>query len=294
MGIYDVFETGKQFDKSAWAAKKNEEKQAAFELADSTADKMKTDGGAFQKYLDVQAHFDRYSVTNAILVAAQKPDATTLKDYKKWREENITLDDGATKITIFEPGNEYTRHDGTRSMGFNAKIVYDISDTSAKDSAGLKPRRSMRELMAALAQASPVKCAAVDELEMPAYYDMTKQTIFIRKGLSEIHLFASVAKEVAAATYDFKLSRTRDFTEFESYCVAYMLCQKNGVSTDGFNFSALPSEYADMDTNAVKGELGGIRSVFGEIHGAMYRQFEKEQGEKNQGEKQSNSKAQAR
>ena len=84
MGIYDVFEGGSQpFDKAAWIAKKNEEKQAAYELADSTADRMKTDGDTFRSYLDVQGRFDRYSVTNAILVAAQKPDATQLKDYKK-------------------------------------------------------------------------------------------------------------------------------------------------------------------------------------------------------------------
>ena len=128
MGIYDVFEGGSQpFDKAAWIAKKNEEKQAAYELADSTADRMKTNGDAFRSYLDVQGRFDRYSVTNAILVAAQKPDATQLKDFKKWREDGVTVDKDATKITILEPGNEYTRHDGTRTMGFNAKTLYDVS-----------------------------------------------------------------------------------------------------------------------------------------------------------------------
>ena len=280
MGIYDVFENSQTFDKAAWIAKKNEEKQATYELADSTADRMKTDGDAFRNYLDVQGRFDRYSVTNAILVAAQKPDATQLKDFKKWREDGVTVDRGATKITILEPGNEYTRHDGTRTMGFNAKTLYDISETSAKNLPAVTPRHSMRELVAALAQASPVKCVAVDELEMPAYYDMTQQTIFIRKGLDENHLFAGVAKEVAAATYDFKLSRTRDFTEFGSYCVAYMLCKKNGVSVEGFQFSTLPDEYAAMDANAIKQELNSIRSVFGEIHGAMYKTLDKNRNDK--------------
>ena len=280
MGIYDVFEGGSQpFDKAAWIAKKNEEKQAAYELADSTADRMKTDGDAFRSYLDVQGRFDRYSVTNAILVAAQKPDATQLKDFKKWREDGVTVDKDATKITILEPGNEYTRHDGTRTMGFNAKTLYDVSETSAKDTPVNVPRRPMQELVAALAQASPVKCVAVDELEMPAYYDMTQQTIFIRKGLNENHLFAGVAKEVAAATYDFKLSRTRDFTEFGSYCVAYMLCKKNGVPVDGFRFDTLPSEFSDMESSAFKRELGDIRSVLSDIHGAMYKTLDKDRND---------------
>ena len=137
----------------------------------------------------------------------------------------------------------------------------------------------MQELVAALAQASPVKCVAVDELEMPAYYDMTQQTIFIRKGLNENHLFAGVAKEVAAATYDFKLSRTRDFTEFGSYCVAYMLCKKNGVPVDGFRFDTLPAEFADMDASTFKRELGDIRSVLSDIHGAMYKTLDKDRND---------------
>lgn len=36
---------------------------------------------AFQPYLDVQARFDRYSVSNAVLIAAQCPEATRLADF---------------------------------------------------------------------------------------------------------------------------------------------------------------------------------------------------------------------
>ena len=172
MGIYDVFEGGSQpFDKAAWIAKKNEEKQAAYELADSTADRMKTDGDAFRSYLDVQGRFDRYSVTNAILVAAQKPDAVQLKDYKKWREDGVTVDKDATKITILEPGNEYTRHDGTRTMGFNAKTLYDVSETSAKEAPVNVPRRPMKT------------CGSFAELKKPEHAVKLFVRFAIAKGV---------------------------------------------------------------------------------------------------------------
>ena len=55
------------FDKDEWAAQKKQERENAFALIDETAQHMTNDGELFQSYLDVQAHFDRYSVGNAIV-----------------------------------------------------------------------------------------------------------------------------------------------------------------------------------------------------------------------------------
>ena len=78
----------------------------------------------------------------------------------------------------------------------------------------------MRELVSALIDASPVPCVPVGELELPAYYDSSQQTIFVKKGLSEEVLFVSMAKEVSAAVYDFKYNESRDASDFKSFCVA--------------------------------------------------------------------------
>ena len=123
--------------------------------------------------------------------------------------------------------------------------------------------------------ASPVPCVPVDELELPAYYDSSQQTIFVKKGLSEEVLFVSMAKEVSAAVYDFKHNESRDASDFKSFCVAYMVSSRYGVDTRGFDFSRLPREYAEMDTQAFKGELGTMRDVLGEIQSDMYKSMEK-------------------
>lgn len=276
MSIYDVFSGGSRaFNKEEWAAQKQEQRKEAYELIDTTCGHMMTDGGAFQQYLDVQGHFDRYSVNNAILVSAQMPEATQLKDYGSWKQSRVYVDKDAQKVTILEPGKEYQRDDGSKAVGYNAKVVYDVSQTSAKDRQQPQEQKTMRELVSAMIDASPVSFVPVDDLELPAFYDSSQQTIFIKTGLSEEQLFVSMAKEVSAAVFDFKHKESRDDSDFKSFCVAYMVSSRYGVDTKGFSFDKLPKEFEGMETQEFKGELGSMRDVLGEIQLDMYKSLEK-------------------
>ena len=276
MSIYDVFNGGsKPFDKEQWAAQKQAQRKEAYELIDSTCSEMMISDDSFRQYLDVQGRFDRYSVNNAILVSAQMPEATQLKEKAAWKQSRVYVNKDAQKVVILEPSKEYTREDGSKAVGYNAKEVYDISETSAKDRQEAQEKKSMRELVSALIDASPVPFVPVADLEMPAYYDSEQQSIFIRTGLNEEQLFVSMAKEVSAAVFDFKHNESREASEFKSYCVAYMVSSRYGVDTRGFNFSRLPKELAETDTQAFKGELGSMRDVLGEIQSEMYKSMEK-------------------
>ena len=276
MSIYDVFSGGsKPFDKEQWAAQKQAQRKEAYELIDNTCSEMMISGDSFRQYLDVQGRFDRYSVNNAILVSAQMPEATQLKEKTAWKQSRVYVNKDAQKVVILEPSKEYTRDDGSKAVGYNAKEVYDISETSAKDRQEAQEKKSMRELVSALIDASPVPFVPVADLEMPAYYDSEQQSIFIRTGLNEEQLFVSMAKEVSAAVFDFKHNESREASEFKSYCVAYMVSFRYGVDTRGFNFSRLPKELAETDTQAFKGELGSMRDVLGEIQSEMYKSMEK-------------------
>ena len=276
MSIYDVFSGGsKPFDKEQWAAQKQAQRKEAYELIDNTCSEMMISGDSFRQYLDVQGRFDRYSVNNAILVSAQMPEATQLKEKAAWKQSRVYVNKDAKKVVILEPSKEYTRDDGSKAVGYNAKEVYDISETSAKDRQEAQEKKSMRELVSALIDASPVPFVPVADLEMPAYYDSEQQSIFIRTGLNEEQLFVSMAKEVSAAVFDFKHNESREASEFKSYCVAVMISSRYGVDTRGFNFSRLPKELAETDTQAFKGELGSMRDVLGEIQSEMYKSMEK-------------------
>ena len=276
MSIYDVFSGGsKPFDKEQWADQKQAQRKEAYELIYNTCSEMMSSGDSFRQYLDVQGRFDRYSVNNAILVSAQMPEATQLKEKAAWKQSRVYVNKDAQKVVILEPSKEYTRDDGSKAVGYNAKEVYDISETSAKDRQEAQEKKSMRELVSALIDASPVPFVPVADLEMPAYYDSEQQSIFIRTGLNEEQLFVSMAKEVSAAVFDFKHNESREASEFKSYCVAYMVSSRYGVDTRGFNFSRLPKELTETDTQAFKGELGSMRDVLGEIQSEMYKSMEK-------------------
>ena len=276
MGIYDVFSGGsKPFNKEDWAAQKQAERKEAYELIDTTCAEIQSDGNSFRQYLDVQGRFDRYSVANAILVSAQMPEATQLKDYNKWKQSRVYVNKDAQKIAILEPSKEYTREDGSKAVSYNTKTVYDVSETSANGRMEQPEQKQMRELVSAMIDASPVPFQPVDELEMAAFYDSSQQTIFIHTGLNEEQLFVSMSKEVAAAVYDFKYNESRDSSDFKSFCVAYMVSTRYGVDTKGFNFDKLPREFEEMDTQAFKGELGSMRDVLGEIQSEMYKSMEK-------------------
>ena len=282
MSIYDVFSGGsKPFDKAEWAAQKQAQRQEAYELIDNTCSEMMTDGESFRQYLDVQGRFDRYSVANAVLVSAQMPEATQLKDYNAWKQSRVYVNKDAQKIVILEPSKEYTRDDGTKAVGYNAKAVYDISETSAKDRQQAQEPKTMRELVSAMIDASPIPFVPVADLEIPAYYDSKQQTIFIKTGLTEEQLFVSMAKEVSAAVFDFKHNESRDASDFKSFCVAYMVSTRYGVDTRGFSFDRLPREFSEMDTQVFKGELGSMRDVLGEIQSDMFKSLEKNKPPKN-------------
>ena len=279
--VYDIFQGGnKPYNKEEWAAQKQAERKEAYELADTTCVAMKTDSKAFEQYLNIQGRFDRYSVTNALLVAAQMPEATQLRDYNKWKENRVYTDKKAKKVMILEPGKEYIRDDNTKAVSYNAKAVYDISQTSAKNNANEMEPARIRDLVGAMIDASPVPFQPTDNMEIPAFYDKEQQTIFLKKGLSEEQLFVSMAREVATAIYDFKHNKVREEVDFKTYCVAYMIGSKYGVDIGGFQFEHLPQEYAEMDTQTFKNELGSMRDVLGEINSEVYKSLEKSKAAK--------------
>lgn len=287
MSIYDVFYKNEKetenntFNKEEWARKKQKQRQDAYEMVESTCEKMLSDGEVLKDYLKVQGRFDRYSVTNAILVSAQMPEATKLKEYKKWRADRIYVDKGANKVTIFEPGKEYIRDNGTQAVSYNAKVVYDISETSAKKKAGNEKTYNMRRLISALIDASPADFQPVDDLDAPAFYDKEKQIIFVKTGLSEEQLFKAVTKEISAAIYHVRFNEDREASNFKAYCVAFMTTSKYGIDTGDFNFDNAPEVFDGLEPQSLKSELGKIRDVFAEIQTEMYRSLGKNAPVKN-------------
>ena len=91
------------FDKEAYRERKQAERAEAFRLADVTAEKAAASGEVYADYLNVQASYNRYSVNNALLIAAQMPTATKLATFDEWRQNNVQIRGGAKAITLLSP-----------------------------------------------------------------------------------------------------------------------------------------------------------------------------------------------
>lgn len=117
------------FNKEEWAKQKQEEREKAYDLIESTAKNIVTDIDKFKTYLDVQSRFEKYSVGNGLLITAQMPTATQIKDYRDWKGAIKNFDN---PIIILEPGSQYTRVDGTVGTSYNPKKMYDISCTNTR------------------------------------------------------------------------------------------------------------------------------------------------------------------
>lgn len=282
-GFDDIFDAqspnqpDRPFDKEAWAEKKQAERKAVYELADSTALSVAGDGNRFRDYLDVQARFDRYSVTNALLILAQMPQATQVKDYNGWKDAGAYVKKRPQSISILEPGNEYQREDGSWATSYNIKRVYDVSQTNSRTKAQPNVALDDRLLLKALISRPPVPMQTVDELpnHMGAYYDHAQQIIFVRRGMAAQDIFRSVSKELAHAEIaGMNPNYSQDSAAFAAYSASYMLCKEYGVDVSGYDFSRLPEQFRSGDAQSIRGALTQIRDAAGNISARMSHALE--------------------
>ncbi len=265
------------FDKEAWSAQKQAERKAVYELADATAQEVAGDGGKFRDYLDLQARLGNYSVTNALLILAQRPLATQLKDFDGWKEAGIDIRRNENGISILEPGNEYKRDDGSIGTSYNVKKVFDISQTRARGKAQPAVKVDDRLLLKALIHRSPVPIQMTDELpgNAGAVYDHERQTISVRRGMEAPDLFRCVSVALARAELDVSEGISDPAqAAFPAYCVSYMLCRQNGVDVNGYDFSQLPESLSQSDAQGIREALSEIRDTAHTISGRMSRVLE--------------------
>ena len=269
------------FDKEEWAARKQQERADAYALIDETAEQMSGNGELFQAYLDVQSRFDRYSVGNALLITAQMPEATRLADFKTWKDNDLYIKKGESGITILEPGDEYTREDGSVGVSYNAKKVFDSTQTNSRQRATTAVSHDERLLIKALINNAPCKISISTDVpdNVGAVYKSEEKVILVRQGMGAADIFRSLSQELAHAHMDNGAYNRADCA-FPAYCVSYMLCKRNGVAVDNFRFDRLPESFGSMDAQELRGKLSEIRDVVNDISADMARVLELQRSNK--------------
>lgn len=280
-------ENDKPFDKESWKEKKQLEREQAYSLIDTTAEDISENGDKFKIYLDVQSHFDRYSVGNALLITAQMPQATQLKDFDGWKENGVSIKKQQKGITILEPGEEYTRDDGSVGVSYNVKKLFDISQTTSKDKAKPAVNRDDRLLLKALINNSPAAIKISEALPegVGALYQPKTNEIAVRKGMDAPDIFRCVSQELAhaqLATQGENYSRSE--VGFKAYCASYMLCKKNRVDVSGYDFKNLPDSIREADAQSIRSELSSVREAVNDISARMAKVLEISKAPRQQGQ----------
>ena len=265
------------FDKEARAEKKQTERQEVYELADATTLEVSEDGEKFKAFLDVKSRLIHYSATNALLVLAQKPLATQLRDFEGWKAEGTSIKRNESHIKILEAGDNYERPDGSIGTSWNVKRVFDVSQTNSRQRPRPTPQVDDRQLLQALIHKSPVSIQGVNELpsNMGAYYDHDQSVIFVRRGMEAHDIFRSLSKEIAHAELaGTDPNYTRADAGFAAYSISYVVCKRYGVDVSGYDFSALPDSIRNADPKTVRAALSEIGETAKDITGRMNRALE--------------------
>lgn len=261
------------FDKEAWAQKKQELRQWTYETIDATTNAIAQDGAHFQRYLDMQSRFDRYSVSNALLILAQRPEATRIADFDSWKEQGVFIRRKETGFYILEPGEEYKREDGSTAISYNPKKMFDIAQTTAKKT---EPPAypDDRTRIKALMDRSPVQIVIGDALpaDVHALYQPDVRNIVIRRGLGANDIFRALAPELAHAEMDrSNTNYSRSDHNFHAYSAAYILCKQFDVETASFRFGRVAERLKDMEPQQIRAELTVMKEAAHDISRRMLR-----------------------
>ena len=182
----------------------------------------------YMRYLSVMSRFHRYSVNNTMLIYMQKPDATLVAGYNKWKaqferhvkkgEHGITIIaptpykkkieeqklDPDTKAPILDKdGKIITEEKEIEIPMFRPVKVFDVSQTDGKPLPELASSLSgnvpnYEAFMEALRRSAPVPITfEAMAADTDGYFSADHQKIAIRQGMSEVQTVSATVHEIA-------------------------------------------------------------------------------------------------
>lgn len=271
----DIFESNEEakpaFNKEEWVKRQQENRAQAYEMLENATQEI-TNPDIFMSYLDIQSRFDRYSVSNALLVAYQMPEATRLCDSKTWKEHGAFIRKGESAIIILEPGKEFKRQDGSIGTNYNAKKVFDVSQTTAKQYPKRLKTYNERTLVRALVRQSPVPVEISDKVpeEAGAVYQPEGKKILIRKGMPGDEIFRCLSREIAHAKLD-KGDYSREKCNLATSAISFIACERFGIEPQQIKGDEL---FKGMDSKSIRKELSGVRSEANSITASIQKTLE--------------------
>ena len=182
----------------------------------------------YMRYLSVMSRFHRYSVNNTMLIYMQKPDATLVAGYNKWKDQfERHVKKGEHGITIIAPtpykkkieeqkldpdtkapildkdGKIVTEEKEIEIPMFRPVKVFDVSQTDGKPLPELASSLSgnvpnYEAFMEALRRSAPLPITfEAMAADTDGHFSADHQKIAIRQGMSEVQTVSATVHEIA-------------------------------------------------------------------------------------------------
>ena len=220
-------------ERAAFAEKKKSEMDEVIQRIDEGV-KAVFESERYKEYLKFASKFTDYSARNTMLINMQRPDATLVAAFGKWKELGRHINKGETGIAIFAPapyktnqfietqrpafdelGNQLYNEDGTEKMetietpltgmAFKTVYVFDVSQTDGKElpepvselTGDVDPTRK-EAVFAAIRKATGIDIEFQDiRGGSKGYYSPTEDKIVIKTGMSDAQTLKTVFHEAA-------------------------------------------------------------------------------------------------
>ena len=181
----------------------------------------------YRQYLRTMSRFHKYSVNNTMLIYMQKPDATVVAGFNKWRDQfgrNVLKGEKGIEIIAPTPYKKKIEEakldpdtklpmldaDGKAIMEekeikipmYKPVTVFDVSQTEGKPlpqlAADLTGNVQNYEIfMEAVKRSAPVPVFMENMTGMDGYYDDENRRIAVRTGMSEVQTVCAAIHEIA-------------------------------------------------------------------------------------------------
>lgn len=272
-----------RLSKEEFANQMKERRDFLYAMADQETKKVVSSPKTYQQFLDLMSRID-YTVTNALLVMAQNPQAVMLKDSLHWRQNKLYIKKGEKGIQILEPTGEYQRRDGSYGTNYNPKYVFDASQINTKEMLYNPPQMDIESMIIGLTYDSPVALEQLDNFDggQQVFYSSDSKCIFYANDLSPQLLIQGLAREYCYVEFDRQYDDyNRENNQFFIESSAYILCKKYGVPVDDTRFTNMAVNYfAGMETKEIKEELGYIKALSENVSERVDKGIYKSQQEK--------------
>ena len=230
----------------------------------------------YRQYLRIMSRFHKYSVNNTMLIYMQKPDATVVAGFNKWRDQfgrNVLKGEKGIKIIAPTPYKKKIEEakldpdtklpmldaDGKAIMEekeikipmYKPVTVFDVSQTEGKPLPQLASDltgsvQNYEVFMEAVKRSAPVPVFMENMTGMDGYFDDENRRIAVRTGMSEVQTVCAAIHEIAHSLLH---SRSKEANEVTPSWKVVMVSE-GGTKHDfssGFKTEAEAKHFAEAE-----------------------------------------------